>query len=126
MRSLQTAWYRREQGPLSLVVVMAILAPLLLGLLPPLAPTAAVVLEQAIAASRCLSPDGNAPIPSHETHDQCCILCPAGSAPAASLADAAPVPARPASWMPSFFATRFLISILPIQSGFSARGPPVA
>ncbi|MCB1378416.1 MAG: hypothetical protein KDK89_08630 [Alphaproteobacteria bacterium] len=68
---------RRRQGHWSLVLTLAMVLPLLLGLLPSVSSEAQLLRD--IAASRCY-PLGNGPQEERRSdHDGCCILCPSGA-----------------------------------------------
>lgn len=121
-----TAWRqeRFRQGDVSLPVVLAMLLPLLLGLLPPLTPTAAFTLERDLAASRCLQPNDAEPDRQHHDHAQCCVLCRTAPDVAAAGDEPAGIttPQREARRI-DFGAARF-ISREAARTAFLARGPP--
>lgn len=113
----------RAEGP-GLAIVLAFLLPVLLGVLPPLTPTAAFALERDIAASRCLEPGEGGPAAPHHAHDQCCILCPAAQVAGAVAADVPSLPVRREAAQAADFADGVVVAFHPAVAGLSARGPP--
>jgi hypothetical protein len=91
---------RSRPGGSAIAVLVAFVLPLLLGLLPPLAPTPAFALEQQIAASRCGPPGNGDHQPDQQGHQSCCILGHCCAAPAAAGPELLPVPCRKAAALP--------------------------
>lgn len=124
MRSGVIMEMRAKPGAAGFVVLVALFVPLLLGLLPPLTPTAAFALERDIAASLCAPGEEQSGSPVHENHPQCCILCPAAHGHSAMPSEAADIPARRA---PSYRIHSFAEANKPVQAAvaaYTARGPP--
>lgn len=82
---------RRNRERASLVLLIALLLPLVLGLMPQAAFSAQAQFDRDVAASLCAPESDGQDQDRHAGHDACCILCPAGSSvPVALRASAQP------------------------------------
>jgi hypothetical protein len=114
------------RGYLSLTLVLALVLPVLLGLLPPLSSTPAFALDRDLAASLCIDGEEGGSPSSHDDHAQCCILCPAGASVNAAL-DATPaIPLPRRKTFTYVFAAEAVTATPANEDWHSARGPPAS
>lgn len=116
----------RMWGKFSLLVVLALLLPIVLGFFPPLPSGSAAAFERDLAASLCIGGEEDGSPISHGDHEQCCILCPAGSSmvPPLDASVSVPPPGRAAVLHDITIAT---VTATPSGDDWHlARGPPAA